>query len=266
VTLRGKKYAVEEATTVEELQSQIQKLAGKDEKSDVLFSGKRLDPFDILSDVGVSDGASLNMVPSLGKKATSSSSSSSSSQLSSPAAAASSSSSSTTEAAANPMQDYLKQAGVDTDKLEEFMKGMGGGAGGAGGGGADGEKMPSMQESMEMMSGMINSPLFQDYMKDPERLEQSRQMILNNPMMKSMMGSMPGMEELLNDKDAWRESMQAAAEMYQNMDTNQLMQAMMGGGGAGGPGGPAGMGGLFDGTLDKSAASAALDELSEEED
>ena len=78
-----------------------------------------------------------------------------------------------------------------------------------------------------------------------------------------MMSSMPGMEELLNDPDAWREAMQAAATMYQNMDPNQMMSMM---GGMGGMGDFGGAGGLFDGTFDNNAAAAALDELSEGDD
>lgn len=77
-----------------------------------------------------------------------------------------------------------------------------------------------------------------------------------------MMAGMPGMEELLNDPDAWREAMQAAAAMYQNMDPNQLMNSMMGNM----DGLPPGAGGLFDGNLDNNAATAALDELSEGDD
>jgi hypothetical protein len=34
-------------------------------------------------------------------------------------------------------------------------------------------------------------------MNDPAKLEESRQMILNNPMHKSMMAGMPGMDQLL---------------------------------------------------------------------
>ena len=77
-----------------------------------------------------------------------------------------------------------------------------------------------------------------------------------------MMGNMPGMEEILNSPEAWREAMQAAASMYQNMDQNDLMQAMMGMGGAGG-----GMDmppGLFDGAS-QAEGTSALDELSEED-
>jgi len=98
----------------------------------------------------------------------------------------------------------------------------------------------------------MKSPMFQEYMSDPEKLEQSRQMILQNPMLKGMMGNMPGMEELLNNPDAWREAMQAAANMYQNMDPNDLMKAM------------GGMGGMPGGDM-FGDATAALDELSEGE-
>ena len=156
------------------------------------------------------------------------------------------------------MQDYLKSAGVDTDKLDELMKSMGGGAGGAGGDG----KMPDMKQSMEMMSNMMNSPLFKEYMNNPEMLEQSRQMILNNPMLKNMMAGMPGMAELLEDPEAWRTAMQAAASMYQNMDPSQLASMMNGMQ----PPPGAGAGGLFDGTMDGSGGSnSALDELDEDD-
>lgn len=279
VTLRGKKFDIDEATTVEEIKQEIKKLNdGKDDsiKSDILFDGKRLKSKDILNDVGVEDGAALNMVPkiSTNKKK---SSASAAAAVSGASISTSTAEASSSAGGSSMMEDYMKQAGIDTDKLNDFMSSMGGnplaGLGGAGGSGGEGG-MPDMKESMEMMGNMMNSPMFQDYMKDPERLEQSRQMILSNPMLKSMMGSMPGMEDLLNDKDAWRESMQAAAEMYQNMDTSQLMQAMMGNMPGGVPPGMPGAGpsnGLFDGTLgggadDNKAAQAALDELSESED
>merc|ERR1712124_96483 len=113
-----------------------------------------------------------------------------------------------------------------------------------------------------MMKELTNSPLFSEYMSDPTKLEESRQMILNNPMMKSMMGSMPGMKELLEDKDAWAETMKAAANMDQQMDPDDMMkvmeQAKQAQGGMMPPGMP-GMGagaGLMDGAADAKAASA----------
>jgi hypothetical protein len=157
-------------------------------------------------------------------------------------------------------REMLEKAGIDTAQMEEMVKSMG--LGGEGG-------MPDMKQSLDMMSQMTKSEVFQDYMNHPDRLEESRQMILSNPMLKGMMGGMPGLEDLLNDKDAFREAMQAAASMYENMDTNDLMQAMMGGAGAAGmPGmgidGGSGGGMPNFGAMDLS--TMALDELSEEED
>lgn len=97
------------------------------------------------------------------------------------------------------------------------------------------------------------------YMNDPEKLEQSRQMILENPMMKQMMGSMPGFEDILNDPEKWRETMQAAGEMYKNMADGGGLAGMMGGAG-GMPGMEDLMGGA--GTL---GSTDALDELSEDD-
>eukprot|EP00560_Eucampia_antarctica_P008963 CAMPEP_0197825274 /NCGR_PEP_ID=MMETSP1437-20131217/2379_1 /TAXON_ID=49252 ORGANISM="Eucampia antarctica, Strain CCMP1452" /NCGR_SAMPLE_ID=MMETSP1437 /ASSEMBLY_ACC=CAM_ASM_001096 /LENGTH=104 /DNA_ID=CAMNT_0043425203 /DNA_START=245 /DNA_END=559 /DNA_ORIENTATION=- len=74
-----------------------------------------------------------------------------------------------------------------------------------------------MKESMDMMQNMMNSPIFQEYMGDPEKLEQRRQMILSNPMIKSMMAGMPEMDEILNDPVKWRETMMAVAEIYKSM-------------------------------------------------
>lgn len=142
----------------------------------------------------------------------------------------------------NVMEELLKQAGIDSSKFDDIMKSMGGGLGGDGGG------MPDMKQSMEMMQSMMNSPMFQQYFNDPERLEQSRQMIMDNPMMKSMMASLPGFEDILNDKVKWRETMMAAAKMYQDMGS--MMDGAFGEGGDFGSFG----------------GNPALDELSEGDD
>ena len=271
MTLRGQPYEIEDVTTVGELRAQLAEQAGESSSSSqpqrlklLLSGGQRLpdDPKAVLADVGVpTTGAQLSAVPSSssGKKKKSSSTNINSNNK--PIASASTAG---PAAASNPMKDYLKQAGIDTAQLDEMMKGLGGAGG-------EEEQTPSLQDSMAAMKDVMNSPMFQEMMNDPERLEQSRQMILNNPMLKSMMGGMPGMEELLNDKDAWREAMQAAAEIYKSMDSDQLMKTMMAGMGASGMPPMGGMGGgaganLFDGTLDNSmAATAALDELDEDE-
>lgn len=209
--------------TVQDVQDQLSKKASGSTDGRILFQGKRLEASQSLSDAGVKSGDQLSVVPSKKGK--------------------SAGSTGTDVDPMDAMQDYLKSAGVDPEKLKEM---------------AGGEGMPSMEESMSQMQSMMQSPIFKEYMNDPEKLEQSRQMILQNPMLKNMMAGMPGMAELLEDPDAWREAMKAAANLYQNMDSDTLMKTMMGGGGP-----PSG--GLFDGTLDSSTAAAALDELDEED-
>ena len=248
VTLRGKKYDINDVTTVKELKEKVKEISGNTKEHNVLFGGKKLAGSVSLREAGVSDGDQLNMVPASTKAKQSTSTTA--------AAAASSSSSTTTtdEQGASAvdgdtmsaMKEYLQQSGMDAESIESMMQNMDG-------------KMPDLQESLQSMSQMMNSPMFQEYMSNPEMLEQSRQMILNNPMLKGMMAGMPGMEELLNDPVAWREAMQAAANMYKNLDGADLQAMLEGMGNM--PGGP----GMFNGGFDNSAAAtAALDELDED--
>lgn len=103
--------------------------------------------------------------------------------------------------------------------------------------------------------------MVQQMLSDPDKLEQMRQTILTNPMLKSMMQGLPGLDTLLNDKEAFQQAMQASAEMYKNMDGDALLKTMTQGAEA--------AKNLFDGNLDSSSSSkatAALDELDEDDD
>ena len=274
VTLRGQKYNVSEVTTVQELQEKVSILSGISAKQQgrVIYGGKKLTSDTVLSEEGIAEGAHLNIVPSTSSKkkkpksiATVASNVDDSSETKS-----SSTSSSSSAAASNPMSDLLKNAGINPNDLDEMMKSMGGV------GGADGPK--SLEEGMKAMQEAMSSPILQQMLQDPEKLEQSRQMILNNPMLKGMMSNMPGMNELLSDKDSWRQAMQMAAELYKNMDSDTLMKAMMGGAEAAQKSmmssgtSTGGSDGLFDGStlfndsLEKSdTITSDFDELDEDE-
>ena len=235
VTLRGKKFEVEEAVTVKDVLGKMQESAGVDDGR-LLFGGKQLALEDSLEELGVQEGDSLQMVPGTTpskkkKKKTTKSTVA------------------TTDASSSSSSGDGGAGAADFDLSAMWKDAMGGG--GLPGGG--GEGMPDMSESMDMMANMMNSPIFKEYMSDPEKLEASRQMILQNPIMKQMLASMPGMQEILEDKDAWREAMTAAASLYENMDPEDLKKAiqdnmMQGGGG------------------DLQDSGVALDELSEGDD
>ncbi len=246
--LSGKKYSIKNVDTVSELQTSLESQSGVSSgKQKVLFGGKKLKPSDVLVDVGVEDGSVINVVPSKKNDKKKNKVSSSNSGATATGAGAANMDS--------MMKDMMEKAGVDPAQLDEMMEQMGG-------------SMPSMEESMQAMQEMMNSPMFQEYMEDPEKLEQSRQMILNNPMMKGMMASMPGFDEILNDPVKWRETMIAAANMYKNLgsDLSKLMEGgdMSGLPGMGGFGGMPGMGG-FGGLPGMDTGTAGLDDLSEGE-
>lgn len=244
VVLSGKKYSIQNVNTVKELQSNLESKSGvqSSKQGKVLFGGKKLKPTDVLDDVGVEDGSVINIVPSKAKN----------NKKKGASAVVDAGAGSAAAGAGggdmdSMMQDMMKQAGVDPSQMDEMMKQMGG-------------NMPSMEESMEAMQEMMNSPMFNEYMDNPEKLEESRQMILSNPMMKGMMASMPGFDEILNDPVKWRETMMAAANMYKNMGSD--LSKLMDGGGMGGFGGMPGMGGF--GGL-PGMDTAGLDDLSEGE-
>lgn len=235
VTLLGKQYDVSDVTTVKDLQKKVEDVSGVtlDKQGNVMFGGSVLESDTILSEAGVDDGSKLFILPS-------------------------------GLPSKEEMEGYLEKAGISKEKLDEMLKSIGG----SGEGG-----MPNIQESLKAMADVMNSPMFQDMMSDPDKLEQSRQMILNNPMLKSMLGSMPGMEDILNDEVAWRQAMQAAANLYKNMDTNELMKSMLDGAsgksfmdmdlfGNNGAGLPATLGNAKN---TSPTAAAALDELDEDD-
>lgn len=260
VTLKGKKYQIDDVTTVSELQERLEERSGiaPAKQGKILHNGKRLSSSGdnngatSLSEAGVSAGDSLSCIPS---KKTSASSTKKKSAAATPAAASAAPESSSADESIKDLNDMVTKM---------IAGGMGGGSGDGG--------MPDMAEQVKMMKDLTSSPLFSEFMNDPAKLEESRQAIINNPMMKSMMSSMPGMSELLENKEAWAQAMQAAVGLMQQMEPEDMMKmveaqsAALGGGGMPGMGGGGGGGGggLFDGA--GAGASSALDELSEGED
>lgn len=260
VTLKGKKYRIDDVTTVSELQQRLEEQSGivPSKQGKILHNGKRLSTdADSLSEAGVSEGDQLSCVPS--KKSSSSSKKKSSSTTTAAASAAAADAAGASDPMADMMKGLTGAGGLDEMVQKMLSGGMGGGPGG----------MPDMKESMKMMKDLTNSQVFEDYMNDPEKLEESRQMILSNPMMKSMMASMPGMSDLLEDKDAWAQTMIAAAGIMKQMDPDDMVKMMEAQAAMGGGGMPPGMGGMGGGAGlfgNGASASSALDELSEGED
>jgi len=75
----------------------------------------------------------------------------------------------------------------------------------------------NLGEYEKMMETFMDSPLMQEFLSDPEKMEMSRQALLNNPMALQLMKSMPGLEEILHDKEKWRERMLASKAQFDAM-------------------------------------------------
>ena len=104
--------------------------------------------------------------------------------------------------------------GDDAAAAPPAMGGMGDMMGGLGG-------MPGMPtdpaEYEAAMEQLLDSPMMNEFLGDPEKIEQSRQALLNNPMAMNMMKSMPGFDEIINDKDKFRERMLESRKQFEDM-------------------------------------------------
>ncbi|CAB1105595.1 unnamed protein product [Ectocarpus sp. CCAP 1310/34] len=202
VTLRGKKYDVQGATCVEDVQKSVEEQAGlAKEQQSVLFKGNLLKPELELEEAGVSDGDTVNIVPSKKPK--------------------------TSVAAAE--KAFAVGAGGDGEEVEAGVGGGAGGSdpfggalgglgglGGAMGGGMPGGMPPGVTPEMyqKMMKEMMNSDMMEEVLGNPEKMEQARQAILDNPTLKQAMTQLPGFADMIDSPEKWRENMEMALEMF----------------------------------------------------
>mmetsp|Transcript_28536 Transcript_28536/g.44383 ORF Transcript_28536/g.44383 Transcript_28536/m.44383 type:complete len:296 (+) Transcript_28536:64-951(+) len=267
VNFRGQIHDISGVSTLSELQAEIATLTDLEQsKQGILFQGKNLLSATVgdseLEDLGLTNGSVLNVVPKKKKKTSSSAAAAGAIGKSSSGATTTSSAADAAKANLPPglgeemekMEEMLRSQGIDPEELKKMMPG-------------DGE-MPDPAEAMKMMQDMMKSPMFDTFMNDEARLEESRQQILKNPMMAQAMQGIPGFSEILNSKELWRDTMRAAAQMYKNMGPEDLA-AMMQGGMGGMPGmNMPGMGGMNMDDMfgSSSSVNSALDELSEGDD
>lgn len=104
--------------------------------------------------------------------------------------------------------------GGDDAAAPPAMGGLGDMMGGMGG-------MPGMPtdpaEYEAAMEQLLDSPMMNEFLGSPEKIEQSRQALLNNPMAMNMMKSMPGFDDIINDKDKFAERMLESRKQFEDM-------------------------------------------------
>lgn len=238
----GKTYELSPGAdaTVGSLQAMISKESGIDaDRQTLLFNRAVLsDPSAPLSSINIPDGATVSVVRRVGKAGAASSA------ASRPTPAAARSTTSTTPASgasgaagAGGLEEMMRSMGLGAgaggagggaggpnpaamQQMQQMMQMLGGGAGGglgggpgAAGGGGGGDMMTGIQN---MMQSLFSSPAMQEYLNDPEKQEQSRQMLASNPLLTQMMGG-ADMEAAISDPAKWKESMNAARQLVSSL-------------------------------------------------
>jgi hypothetical protein len=83
----------------------------------------------------------------------------------------------------------------------------------------------------QAMKQMLDSPMMDEFFGSPEKIEESRQAILDNPALKEAMSQLPGFTDMVDDPEKWRESMMQAKEAMEAQRDLMRQQGSMGGGG-----------------------------------
>ncbi|GMI46332.1 hypothetical protein TrCOL_g9571 [Triparma columacea] len=250
ITLRGKRIPlVGKDLTVKDVKAACGEASPglKEDDMTVLCSGEKLSEMGSkLSECGVEDGGVINVVPKKKKKAKKAAPVPSTASVDAASGASS---------LGGGMDDLLKGFGAGGGEgMDDIMKQVAA---------MQGAKDPV--EMLRLMQKMLKSPAVSGYLNDPAKIEQARQMVISNPMLKTMVSSsLPGFDEILGSKERWAETMVAARDMYLNMGEEEIkmMAKMMEGqmGKSGPMGGP--MGGGMGGGMESSDQS--LDELDED--
>ena len=223
-TLRGKKYDVS-ASSVADIWAAIEDQAGLEPaKQGVIFKGKKMtNGAQSLAEVGISEGDIINIVPQ--RKLSSTTDVKTASALADVLGEDESESDLSSEMEESKIlgtgaADLLEGMGDDAKEqmtsmlenmggekgLKDMMKQMG----------LDGPMTPDKIDNlMKQIKSIFANPAIAQLFENPEILEQSRQHILNNPMMMSMYDKM-GMGGLIRDPDTFRKQMESMKQMIEN--------------------------------------------------
>lgn len=219
--------------TVNDLQSCISTASGiTPDRQTILFKGQVLESGKPLSSYSLSDGNIVSVMRRIGKPSSKPSTSSTNNNTNTTSNNVPSSSigrTDTEQAAAQPpsleeMMRAMNMGGSTTPgigsapPIPDLASLMGGATGASGAPGA-GAMEQIFAQLPQMMNGLLQTPLVQEYLNDPEKQEQSRTALLNNPVTKKMLDSDPEFAKVVNDPDQWRASMNAAKTLLKDDDT-----------------------------------------------
>lgn len=188
INLLDKKFKISGVSTVGELQLRVQRKSGVDplKQGHVMFGDKRLSPTDVLSEVGVVDGAQLDLVPATSAKI----------------GATTSSESRTTW---NQLVSFAAACFDETRRLGKKRW--------------KNDVPQTMMDLMFLVQKVVRSPIFQKYMTDPKELYAQIEIMRQFAQAVSFSTKMPlSMQEALKDPDAWRKLTLWYMEDIKNLD------------------------------------------------
>lgn len=219
---------------ISELQASISTASGiTPDRQTILFKGQVLEPGSTTTDYALTSGSIISVVRRISKASNKSAPASKPpvSQASSTDTAAAASTATAQQPSLDEMMRNMSMGGGANSTAPDFssLLGAGGAAGGGmgdlasllgGGGGTLGGGAPpaSMEQLMaqlpQMMNGLMKTPMLQEYLNDPEKQAQSREAILNNPLLKGLLDTDPEFAKVVNDPEKWQASMQAAKSLF----------------------------------------------------
>lgn len=180
-TVQGKKLDIT-AGSVSELQESIASQQGlRADRQAVFFKGKKLAAGDSLAAAGVQDGDQITVTQVRGSVA-----------------------------AQSRVASRADSDGDDVDRGLDELDAMPAGAGGGGGPPAG---LGGAGDMMQSMFGGAQQKEVLEALSDPKKLEESRQQLLQHPMFKQMAASVPGLAEAVKDPAKWKETMEQARSM-----------------------------------------------------
>ena len=194
-----------EVATVNDLQKRLEEESGLNatEQGSVTFQGKVLDPADQLVEAGLRSGDQVNMVPK---------------KMADHWKMINDMGQGLLSLRQKMLRDGLQRVSAVQMAEFQFLMNLY----------KDLTKVPYMQEEMEQLSEYLKHPAVVEQATDPDRVEDLRRIILNNPgLLKMLSESSASTKVALQDPDLWLQHIIASVEHWKTMDGYQLWQKIV---------------------------------------
>lgn len=209
VTLKGEVFYISDISTVKDLQSRLEDESGltPEQQGCISFQGKVLESTDSLVDVGVINGNQINVIPQKMADHWKMMNNIGNGLVTLQEKILHHHDESVETRRSELIQDFQVMVGLYEDLTT---------------------KMPYMQEEMERFCQLLKNPKIADHATDPDRVESLRRIMLNNPLLLSMLQeTSPSTVVALQDPKLWLQHVTRAVEEWKTMESYQLWKRLM---------------------------------------